>query len=89
MSTFDKAAEYIANLPPKGDFVPSTEMRLEFYKYYKQAKEGDNSKEQPGMIQVEARKKWDAWNSIKGMSKDEAEKKYIEALVKLNPNWAT
>ena len=35
---------------------------------------------QPYKVQFEARAKWDAWNSIKGMSKEEAMKKYIELM---------
>lgn len=45
-----------------------------------QATEGDVKGSQPWAINVEARAKWDAWNSIKGMSKEEAMQHYIELM---------
>ena len=36
---------------------------------------------------MEARAKWDAWNSVKGMSKEDAMKQYIEIVTKGDPNW--
>lgn len=42
---------------------------------------------QPMFFQVDARMKWDAWNNIKGMSKEEAMQKYVELLAKDDPNW--
>jgi hypothetical protein len=36
---------------------------------------------------MEARAKWDAWNSVKGMSKEEAMKQYIEIVTKGDPDW--
>lgn len=35
---------------------------------------------QPWAVQLEARAKWDAWNSIKGMSKAEAMQHYLELM---------
>jgi diazepam-binding inhibitor (GABA receptor modulating acyl-CoA-binding protein) len=42
-----------------------------------QATEGDNTKDQPAMWKFEARKIWDAWNSLKGMSQQDAKVKFI------------
>jgi len=61
-------------------FKPTNEELLELYGLYKQAKEGDNNTAQPWQIQMEAYAKWTAWNSRKGLSKDEAEKKYVETV---------
>jgi diazepam-binding inhibitor (GABA receptor modulating acyl-CoA-binding protein) len=36
---------------------------------------------------MEARAKWDAWNSVKGMSKEEAMKQYIDIVTKGDANW--
>ena len=33
--------------------------------------------ERPGMLDFKGKAKWDAWNSNKGMAKEEAEKNYI------------
>ena len=45
-----------------------------------QATEGDVKGSQPWAVNLEARAKWDAWNSIKGMSKEEAMQLYIELM---------
>ena len=40
---------------------------------------GDNSVAKPGYISgFEARGKWDAWEANKGMSKEDAAKKYVQ-----------
>jgi hypothetical protein len=36
---------------------------------------------------MEARAKWDAWNSVKGMSKEDAMKQYIEIVTKGDADW--
>ena len=51
--------------------------RLNFYKYYKQSTVGNNNTEQPYFFNVADRAKWDAWNELKNMSKEEAMKMYI------------
>ena len=50
-----------------------------------QATEGDVKGSQPYRVQIEARAKWDAWNSVKGLSKEEAMRKYIELMD--NSDW--
>ncbi len=42
---------------------------------------------QPWAVQLEARAKWDAWNSIKGMAKEEAMRMYVEFLTANDSNW--
>jgi diazepam-binding inhibitor (GABA receptor modulating acyl-CoA-binding protein) len=42
---------------------------------------------QPWAVQIEARAKWDAWNALKGMSKEKAMQEYIDYLAKGDPNW--
>ena len=42
---------------------------------------------QPWAVQVEARAKWDAWNSVKGMSKEDAKHRYIDLLMQDDPEW--
>ena len=48
------------------------------YAYYKQATEGDISGKRPSALRFRDRVKFDAWSSISGMSKKEAEAAYIE-----------
>lgn len=56
---------------------------LELYGYYKQATVGDNTTAAPWAVQFEAKAKWEAWTSRKGLSKADAEAKYIEVANKL------
>jgi acyl-CoA-binding protein len=37
------------------------------------------------MFSFQARAKWDAWNGIKGMSKEDAQKNYIDLVANLKP----
>jgi diazepam-binding inhibitor (GABA receptor modulating acyl-CoA-binding protein) len=74
---FRKAVWLIRNGPPK-DPPSSTEEKLKFYSLYKQATEGDVTAAQPWAVQLEARAKWDAWDGVKGMSKEEAMQAYVD-----------
>ncbi|KAG5684134.1 hypothetical protein PVAND_013375 [Polypedilum vanderplanki] len=71
---FDAAAEQVKNLKAK----PSDQDLLELYSLFKQATVGDNNTEKPGMLDFKGKAKWEAWNSRKGMSADDAMTKYIE-----------
>ena len=42
---------------------------------------------QPWAVQLEARAKWDAWNSKKGMSVEDARQAYIDKVSKGDPGW--
>lgn len=55
--------------------------------WYKQVNVGPCSKHggsQPWALQIEARQKWDAWNALGDMSKEDAEKAYVDELVKIS-----
>lgn len=80
---FNKASAYVAS----GSFDVSVSDRLYFYSRYKQATEGPCSAPKPSVFDLQGRKKWEAWNSIKGLSKDEAERQYIAKLNELDPTW--
>jgi len=71
-----KASERVRSRTTRDDVA--AEDALKVYSYYKQATVGDVQGSQPWMVQYEARMKWDAWNAIKGTSKEDAMKKYIE-----------
>jgi diazepam-binding inhibitor (GABA receptor modulating acyl-CoA-binding protein) len=75
---FRKAAWLISNGPPNPN--TSTEEKLKFYSYFKQATEGDAMGTQPWAVQFEARAKWDAWAALKGMSKAEAMQGYVDLI---------
>ena len=70
--------------------VPTAE-KLQVYALYKQATEGDIPADstQPYMVQFEARSKWDAWNAVKGTSKEDAKKKYIAEVKRQQAKYAS
>jgi diazepam-binding inhibitor (GABA receptor modulating acyl-CoA-binding protein) len=77
-SKFDDAIQRVNKLPNQ-----PPEILLEMYGLYKQALEGDVTGKRPGRLNVKARYKFDAWVSRKGLSKEEAMKKYIELIDRL------
>ena len=52
-------------------------IRLDFYKYYKQSTVGDCNIAEPYTIYYKSHAKWKAWDSIKGMAIEDAMKNYI------------
>ena len=71
---FEKAAEEIKTLTQR----PTNEELLDLYGLYKQATVGDCNTERPGMFDMKGKAKWDKWNELKGMSQEEARRKYVE-----------
>lgn len=76
---FDAAQTASNNLEER----PDNMTLLEIYALYKQATAGDISGERPGFTDMVSRAKFDAWNSVKGLSKDEAMQKYIDLIAGL------
>lgn len=76
---FNKAAEDVKNIKAK----PADNEMLEVYALFKQASIGDCNTERPGMMDFKGKAKWDAWNGKKGMSKEDAEAKYIALVEEL------
>lgn len=71
--TFNTAAEDAKNLPSK----PSDNDLLELYANYKQVTVGDCNTPRPGMLDFKGKAKWDAWDALKGTSKEAAEAAYV------------
>lgn len=69
---FQQKAEKIKSLPEMSDGD-----KLYFYKYYKQATQGDNQTEKPGFFDFVGKTKWNAWESVKGTPKENAMHEYI------------
>ncbi|KAI1449435.1 acyl-CoA binding protein [Annulohypoxylon stygium] len=91
LNTVKKIPKTGASRPPPGD-------RLRLYGLYKQAMEGDvdgvmeRPERRPGMDADELereRDKWDAWNAQSGLSRTEAKRRYIEALIETMHRYAT
>jgi diazepam-binding inhibitor (GABA receptor modulating acyl-CoA-binding protein) len=55
----------------------SDAIKLDFYKYYKQATEGDCDIPEPYTIYYKAHAKWAAWKSLTGMAPEDAMAEYI------------
>ena len=53
-------------------------IKLDLYKFYKQATDGDCNIPKPSALYFKENAKWVAWDSIRGMSKEDAMKGYIE-----------
>lgn len=58
-------------------------MQLDLYAYFKQATVGDCSGSRPGMFDPKGRAKFDAWEKVKGKSKDDAMQAYIDKVKSL------
>lgn len=56
----------------------SNEDQLELYSYFKQAENGDCDIEAPAFYEFRKKSKYDAWNNLKGMNKNDAKKNYIK-----------
>jgi acyl-CoA-binding protein len=62
---------------------PSNETLLQLYSLYKQATEGDVNGDAPNMFDFVAKAKYEAWSSLQGKSKEDAQREYIELVRKL------
>ncbi|WYZ36559.1 hypothetical protein EsH8_II_000065 [Colletotrichum jinshuiense] len=95
---FVYALNTVKKIPKTGASRPPPSDRLRLYGLYKQAMEGDvdgvmerptpGSGMPPDELQRE-KDKWDAWNSQKGLSRTEAKRRYIEALIETMHKYAT
>lgn len=63
---------------------PDNATLLKIYALYKQATLGDNAEKKPGFSDMVGRAKWDAWNGIKGTSKDDAMQQYVDLIESLS-----
>lgn len=78
LSKFKEATVQAKELPSQ-----SNESLLRLYSLFKQAELGDVNSKRPGMLDIRGRAKWDAWAKLKGTSKEEAMKAYIELVAEL------
>ncbi|TKA52392.1 hypothetical protein B0A53_05099 [Rhodotorula sp. CCFEE 5036] len=80
---FERAVDMIQSLPKSGPIQTTYDQKLQLYSVYKQATEGDIKGSRPGMLDILGRAKWDAWNKCKGLSQLEAERLYVDALIRV------
>lgn len=76
---FEQAQADSKNLPER----PDNMTLLTMYALFKQATSGDVAGERPGFTDMVGRAKWDAWEEIKGTSKENAMQKYIDLIEEL------
>jgi diazepam-binding inhibitor (GABA receptor modulating acyl-CoA-binding protein) len=67
---------------------PTNEELLLLYALFKQATEGDVSGDRPGGFDFKAIAKYDAWEELKGKSKELAMQDYIQLVEKLHQQYA-
>jgi len=80
---FHSAVALVRSLPQKGSFQPSYNDASKVYGYYKQANFGPCNHSKPAFWDVVGRAKWDAWNALGNMPKDEAMENYVNEIKKL------
>jgi diazepam-binding inhibitor (GABA receptor modulator, acyl-CoA-binding protein) len=76
---FDQAVADSKNLPER----PDNMTLLKLYALFKQATAGDADGNRPGFTDMVGRAKYDAWDGLKGTSKDEAMQQYIDLIADL------
>lgn len=76
---FEAAAANSKNLTNR----PDTATMLKLYGLYKQGGVGDNGEKKPGFSDMVGRAKFDAWEGLKGTSKEEAMQQYIDLIEEL------
>jgi len=76
---FDQALADSKNLPER----PDNMTLLKIYALFKQASEGDVDGKRPGFTDMIGRAKWDAWDALKGTSKDDAMQQYVDLIEEL------
>lgn len=76
---FEDAAKRVNNLSSR----PSNDILLKLYAFYKQGSEGDVAGDRPGGFDFKAIAKYNAWESLKGKSSEEAMEEYVALVAKL------
>lgn len=74
---FEKAVAQSKTLPQK----PNNEILLQLYSLYKQATEGDcNTEHTSNVFDFVAKAKYNAWQQLKGTTKEQAMQQYIDLI---------
>ena len=76
---FEQAVADSKNLPER----PDNMTLLKIYALFKQASTGDAEGDRPGFTDMIGRAKWDAWEAMKGTSKEDAMRQYIDLIENL------
>jgi len=81
---FSQARERVNRLSRR----PSDLQLLELYSLYKQAAMGDATGNRPGAFDFKGRAKWDTWKQREGLSREEAMRRYVDLVGRLESEFA-
>ena len=73
LAKFNTAKDDVTKLPS----APDNSTKLKLYGLFKQSTEGDVTGDKPGMFDFVGGAKYEAWNALKGISKEQAQQQYI------------
>ena len=76
---FDQAAAAAKTLPVK----PDNDTLLRLYALFKQGSVGDVTGEKPGFFDFVGLAKYEAWERLKGISPEDAQRQYIDLVREL------
>lgn len=76
---FEQAQKDVKTLTER----PGNDDLLALYALFKQGSAGDVGVKRPGMLDLVGRAKYDAWEKLRGMSKEAAMRKYIDKVKSL------
>ncbi len=76
---FTQAAADAQKLPER----PDNDTLLKLYALYKQGSEGDVSGDKPGFFDFVGVAKYEAWEKVQGMPREEAMQKYVDLVESL------
>uniref|UniRef100_A0A8R1HMH0 ACB domain-containing protein n=1 Tax=Caenorhabditis japonica TaxID=281687 RepID=A0A8R1HMH0_CAEJA len=80
---FEAAVWIIQALPKDGPIKTTINDQLMMYALFKQGTIGKCNTEQPYFYKIEERLKWNSWNELGDMEKDEAKARYVEKMLQL------
>ncbi|MBS3959080.1 MAG: acyl-CoA-binding protein [Xanthomonadaceae bacterium] len=76
---FENAKEAVKGLPER----PDNDTLLRLYALFKQGSEGDVHGEKPGFFDFVGNAKYEAWEKLKGMGREQAMQEYIDLVKRL------
>jgi len=77
---FGELVSKLRALPADGAAQPSSALKLELYGLFRQARDGDAPGRAPGGLDFLGGLKHSAWLANRGMARDEAMRRYVEAI---------
>lgn len=75
---FNQAQVQVKTLPAQ-----SNDNLLKLYALFKQATQGDVAGKKPGMMDFVGKAKYEAWETLKGQTQDEAKQNYVNLVSQL------